>query len=437
MKSLHVSFDACGVSFDKLNQVAYRCTPAIERVQAALHEGYDSPYSAAYLPFDSNLIDQICQLKRTVDVLKPRMLIVIGIGGSNLGTIAIQQAIFGSYQMDLALPVYYVDTVDPDAVMATKNCAERELLQGHAILINIITKSGRTTETIANGCIFIDLVKKYAPDNYQDYIVFTTDQGSPLWTMALKEGWKKISIPKMICGRYSVLSAVGLFPLAIMGVDIKALAGGAANMVKLCTDHEVTKNIAALSAAFHYCMYQRGVLIHNFFPFSVDLRMLGYWYRQLVAESIGKEYDNHGNRINVGITPLVSIGSIDLHSLVELHLSGPSNTSTLFLKIEEYKESLEVPHCQNFDQLVAHIQGKSLSSIMHAMLIGTQRAYQMKKRPFIAVTLPEKTAEYIGQLMQWKMLEIMYLGHLFEINPFEQPQVELYKKETRALLAHE
>lgn len=437
MKSLHVSFDACGISSEKLQQIACRCTPAIERVQAALHEGYDSPYSAAYLPIDQKLITHMIELAKETHKLKPRILIVIGIGGSNLGTIAVQQALYGLHGFDLKLPVYYVDTVDPDAVSTVAILAERELVQGHPILVNIITKSGRTTETIANGSIFIELLKKYAPENYRDYLVCTTDEGSALWTLALKEGWNRIGIPKMICGRYSVFSAVGLFPLAIMGVDIQKLVKGAADMVKQCIDHEITNNIAALSAAFHYGMYQRGVVIHNFFPFSVDLHMLGCWYRQLISESIGKEYDNHGNHINVGITPLVSIGSIDLHSIVELHLSGPLNTSTEFVEIKKFKNNLSVPFCQNFDELVAHVQGKPLSSLMHAMLVGTQRAYQTKKRPFIGTTLPEKTAEHVGQLMQWKMIEIMYLGYLFEINPFEQPQVELYKKETRALLAHE
>lgn len=437
MKSLRISFESCGVSHEKLLQVAERCTPAIERVQAALHEGYDSPYSVAYLPFDTAMITKIREAVMVVHELKPSMLIVVGIGGSNLGTIAVQQACFGFYHHGLRIPVYYVDSVDPDAVDGVVQLAEHELLQGRAIVVNVVTKSGRTTETIANGCIFIDLLKKYAPDNYQDLVVFTTDEGSPLWKLAHQEGWKKISIPKMVCGRYSVLSPVGLFPLAIMGLDIKLLLEGAAHMVHVCIDHELNNNIAAISAAFQYCMYQRGVVIHNFFPFSIDLQMVGHWYRQLMAESIGKEYDIHGNHINVGITPLVSVGSTDLHSLVELHLSGPCNTSTTFIEIEKFKKSVSVPVCSKFDELVAHIQGKSLSSLMHAMLVGTQRAYQTKKRPFISVAMPEKSAEYIGQLMQWKMLEIMYLGHLFEINPFEQPQVELYKKETRALLAHE
>jgi glucose-6-phosphate isomerase len=239
----------------------------------------------------------------------------------------------------------------------------------------------------------------------------------------------------LVGGRYSVFSAVGLFPLALLGVDIDALLRGAASMVEQCTLQDIEQNIAAQSAYVLYELYQRGYVIHNFFTFAVDMYALGLWCRQLMAESLGKEYSLEGKKVNVGITPLVSVGSTDLHSIVELHLAGPDNTATTFVSVKQSRQKGVVPVCEQLETLVADVQGRSLSTIMSALLGGTEKAYEKVARPYMSVILPDKSEESIGQYMQWKMIETMYLGYLFNINAFIQPQVELYKKETRALLA--
>lgn len=437
MNWLDISFDGCKVGYEEMLSIAKRCSPIVDRLIEARKLGYDSQYAAINLPFDTSLQGQIFELIDKIRIHNPAMLIIIGIGGSNLGTKAVQEALGCTGPSKARMSVYYVDTIDPDMVSQVYESAEKTLQCGRMVLINIVTKSGTTTETIANGAIFIELVKRYYPTRYHDCIVVITDTGSSLYDVAMQESFQVLSVPPMVGGRYSVFSAVGLFSLAVMGVDIQELTDGATSVVKQCMAESVQTNTATQSAAILYALYNRGFVIHNFFAFSVDLYALGLWYRQLMAESLGKEYTVKGERINVGITPMVSIGSTDLHSIVELHLGGPRNTSTTFIDVASTHSQLKVAQYKPFEQLVPHIQGKSLGTIMEAILEGTKYAYAIDNRPFMSVTLKDKSAFTIGQFMQWKMLEIIMLGHLFDIDPFIQPQVELYKKKTRDLLAHE
>ena len=242
-------------------------------------------------------------------------------------------------------------------------------------------------------------------------------------------------IPKNVGGRYSVFSPVGQFPLAIIGLDIKELLQGACDAVQQCTLPEVEKNPAALSSIIKYEHYKNNAVnINDLFVFSVQLEAMGRWYRQLMGESLGKEFDIDGNKVDVGITPTFSVGSTDLHSVGQLYLGGPRDKFITFLDIEEYKGPIAVPNFPEFKNLVAKIQGKTLPSIMDAILKGVKEAYKKNERPFCSLVLPTLSPYYMGQLLQFYMIEIMYLGFLLRVNPFDQPHVELYKEETRKLL---
>ncbi|HEB41507.1 MAG TPA: hypothetical protein ENI08_00615, partial [Candidatus Dependentiae bacterium] len=361
------------------------------------------------------------------------------IGGSHLGTAAIHEALYGKFynEQNPAIKVYFADTVDTDYIYDIILLVEQEIEKGHHIIINVVSKSGRTTEIIANFEIFLYLLQHYRTIDYHHYVVVTTDENSPLWDLAEEKGLSRLAIPKKVGGRYSVFSAVSLFPLAMLGVNIDQLLAGARTMVAASMDTDIFANNVALSAAILYCQYQKNITIHDTFLFSVDLENVGKWYRQLLGESIGKERDRQGNKVFVGITPTVSIGSTDLHSVGQLYLGGPYDKFTSFISVQKSKSNIVVPVLDEFEQLVAQIQGKRLSLIMDSVLEGVYAAYQKSKRPFISIVLPEKSAYYVGQLLQFKMIEIMYLGYLLDINPFDQPQVELYKKETRKILAHE
>jgi glucose-6-phosphate isomerase len=435
MKLLKVSFAGCQLKETERFERAVHCVPVIEQIKKAQKLNYDSLYASVQLPFDRQFKGAALELARDLQQLDPVLLIIIGIGGSNLGTKAVQDVCLGASLHNCHLNVAYADTVDPDMVYCIHEEARKLLEAGRTVLVNVVTKSGTTTETIANAAIFIELLKQYYPANYGNYIIVTTDTGSKLFDIAQNEHWHLLEVPPLVGGRYSVFSAVGLFPLALMGIDIDALLRGAAALVEQCTTLDFENKIAVQGAIVLYELYQRGYVIHNIFPFAVDLHALGLWCRQLMAESLGKEYDLDDKNVNVGITPTVSIGSTDLHSIVELHLAGLDNTVTTFVSVEQFHEKEVVPACESLQKLVPHIQGRPLDVVMTALLDGTKNAYATVRRPYISVILPEKSAEIIGQFMQWKMLETMYLGGLFNINPFIQPQVESYKKEARALLA--
>lgn len=437
MDYIRVSIEkSAGLDAAELKDSVQRAMPEIERIDAAQKTGYSSAYASINLPADIAMQERVKKVIADHKHRNPSALVVIGIGGSCLGTMAVHEMLYGKHYNAVEPRVYYVDTIDTDMIVDVLNIIEGLLKQGREIVINAISKSGTTTETVVNFELFFDLIKRYRPHNYQESIVITTDEGSKLWEFGHQEGIACLAIPKLVGGRYSVFSAVGLFPLGLIGVDIDALCAGAREAVKRCTSTS-SDNDAVQRAAVLYAQYQNGKMIHDTFMFSVDGESLGKWYRQLVGESIGKTFDRDGKEVFVGITPTVSIGSTDLHSVGQLYLGGPRDKITTFIAIERNKSTLVIPEYASFEKLVAKIQGKSVVSLLNAILHGVQHAYMKAELPFMTITIPEKGAEYIGQLMQMQMLEIMYLGYMFNVDPFDQPQVELYKTETRKILAHE
>jgi len=422
-----------------IKAMAAQLKKPIAQVKQALERGYDSEFASLNLTADSQMIATVRQLiEKKRQTVKPTMIVVIGIGGSNLGTIAVHEAINGVLynQSAPAVKICFADTVDPDYLDSLIKLVEKEFASGGNVLFNVVTKSGTTTETVVNFEIFLHILQKHRPKRYTDHIVITSDRGSKLWEYAQKHTIATLEVPKKVGGRYSVFSPVGLFPLGFVGIDIEQLCAGSLGMVNDCVNTDITKNPAALSAAVVYANYKRGFFIHDTFIFSRDMRAVGDWYRQLVGESLGKKVNRSGKVVNVGITPTVSVGTNDLHSVVQLYLGGPRDKFTTFITLNNGNE-LSVPRFEEFESFVAHIQGKTIVSIREAIIRGVQRAYQSDARPFVSIEMPGKSALCLGQLLQLKMIEVMYLGHLLDVNPFDQPQVELYKKETREILASE
>ena len=427
------------VSNDTIKQSGDSLAKEIECIKSAQKEQYNTPYAFINLPTDVALRQTVRELAQQKKMFGPTALVVIGIGGSNLGTMAVHEALFGKFynQYDPAIKVYFADTVDTDYIWDIVLLIEQELEKGNNVIINVISKSGGTTETIANFELFLELLQRYDPVNYRNYIVVTTDENSPLWHLAQEERLTTLIIPHHVGGRYSVLSAVGLFPLALLGVDIDALHAGAQSIMPMAMDANLAHNNAAISAILLAAQNANGFTIHDTFLFSVDLENLGKWYRQLMGESIGKEYTVNHEQKFIGITPTVSVGSIDLHSVGQLYLGGPYDKFTTFVSVAQNKSNIALSHMPEYEKLVAKIQGKSLPSVMDAIIQGVQRAYYKHKRPYVSIVLPEKTAYFVGQFLQFKMMEMVYLAQLLEVNPFDQPQVELYKQETKEILAHE
>lgn len=415
-----------------------------ERLLVASHDNsYQSDEAFMHTPFDRDMRNRIHEAVRDKKALEPSLIVLIGIGGSNLGCLAVYQALYGLLYNDQNPPTafYCADTLDDGQLKDLVRIAESSLNKGKKILVIVVSKSGTTLETLVNAAFFIDLLKKHQPDDYHRYLVYITDKDSPLWVDGIKQRVDCLPIPKKVGGRYSVFTAAGLFPLAMLGVDINALCAGAQEVMVQCggacvvperSAHALSHD-PALSASALYYHWQHGKIIHDLFLFSPRLSLLGAWYRQLMGESIGKRNDLKGNLVEIGIIPTVSIGTTDLHSVAQLALGGPRVTFTTFVITKINSSSPHVPVCDDVPT-ISGTQERSVDNIKHAIIEGVQKAYFTDKRPFMTVELDGITPQSIGAFLYYKMIEMVYLGFLLKINPFDQPQVELYKKEARQIL---
>jgi len=437
-KTISFSFkDSCGISESQILSYGKKLRTEIRNISKASKSGFDTDYASINLPSDKKILEAVERAVSEKKKLKPAILVVVGIGGSNLGTIAVHHAVNGvNYnESDPKLKVYFADTVDSDNISSILAICEKALKSGQNILVNAVTKSGSTMETVANLEVFVKLLKKYKKKDYARHVVATTGRRSKLWDYSIGRNLTLLEVPENVGGRYSVFSPVGLFPLAMLGVKVKNLLAGAASMIKPCASQNILKNPAALSAILLYKHSTSGKNINDNFIFSHDLESFGMWYRQLMGESIGKEKDRRGRKINAGITPTVSIGSTDLHSMAQLYLAGPYDKYTAFLRVGATREKVVLPKKGEFENLAPQVEGKSFTQLMDAVLSGVQASFRKNRRPYAEIILPEKTEYYVGQLMQMKMIEMMYLAHLLNVNPFDQPKVESYKLEARRLLA--
>ena len=435
---LKVRYDDALIPADKILSTAENIMPEINKARSIISSGYADHRAFINLPYDEEMLSAVNSLISDKLGLDPRFLIVIGIGGSNLGTIAVQEAVLGRFYnlLDPEIKVLYADTVDPDMINSIITLIKKALKEDESILLNVVSKSGDTTETIANFRVLLSLLKRYKR-KYGDFIVVTTDRDSVLWRVAVRRGFSLLEIPSKVIGRYSVLSPVGLFPLGILGIKIEDLLMGARRMTERCLSMNLKENPAAITASIQYRHYLDGKNISDLFFFSCDLESLGKWCRQLTAESLGKELDKNGRTVNAGITPTVSIGSTDLHSVAQLYLGGPYDKLITFIKVEDPRSSVSVPKADEYSSLVKGIDGRDLKEILDAILEGTKEAFRRRKRPFIEISLPDKSEFSIGEFMQFKMIETMFLGYLMNVNPFDQPNVEEYKIETRRILSGE
>lgn len=435
MKHVYISEDNHILDKNTSQKIADQLQPEIARVKDAIGTQYTTRYACINAPSDVRIVEEVKQLARKMEEIPHcSTVILIGIGGSSLGTRAVLQAILGTEFHNRGRKKFYcAESVDSEEIHALKMILLDTLNRGENIILIIASKSGGTIETISNAAIFINLLKDHDPQHYNRSIVVITDHGSELWYIAHAHHWSVLEIPALIGGRYSVFTAVGLFPLALMGIDIDKIDEGAHTMRELCVNEDPEINIAACSAISLYAHYQQNKKIHDTFLFSQKLFGVGQWYRQLLAESLGKT-DNNG--VPVGITPTVSIGSTDLHSMVQLYLGGPDDRFTTFVWVDKSRQNVEIPPGPFTEKTSSEfLARKNLHEVMSAIFDGTAQAYKDALRPFIILNLHEINEFTIGALLQMKMLEIIYLGYLLNVNPFDQPNVEKYKVITRELLS--
>lgn len=430
--------DHTGISLERVSPTSQETLQSyvqhLRRV--ARSSRYDEAESSLCLPSDADISKRVSSVLREVGVRHLRLVVVIGIGGSNLGTKAVYEGLRGLATRNSKAPqMLFADTCETSELLSITGQV-LALTSSKEVLIVMISKSGSTTETAVNTEVILSKLRKRFTD-IQDRLVVITDEGSPLMEAAQQKGIRVCSMPASVGGRFSVFSAVGLLPLQVAGIDTAAFCEGAREMREQCLATSLKKNPAMQSALCMFEQAKRGKAIVNTFVFHPQLESLGKWYRQLAGESLGKETLRGKKRVN--ILPMVSVGSTDLHSVGQRYLGGARDIFTTFVWASAPVPMIFSPGDRLWLETpsTASLAGVSPQQAMTAIREGVMTAYQKNRLPFVGVDLEEISAYSLGAFLQWKMCEMMFLGKLFEVNTFNQPDVERYKKETRKLLSRD
>lgn len=364
-----------------------------------------------------NVADVADEIRREADVL-----VCIGIGGSYLGAKAVIQA--------LTPYLRGADAPGPEIVFAGHHISGayvRELLDyigGRSVYVNVISKSGTTLEP----ALAFRFVRQFVEDSFDDperRIIVTTDpQKGALNTLHQERGYRKFAIPPDVGGRFSVLTPVGLLPIAAAGIDIVSLFYGAVAAAEdLAETHD---NDAVRYAALRYAMLQDGKTVDLFSVFEPRLRGIGEWWQQLFGESEGKE--------GKALFPAVAQYSTDLHSLGQYVQDGKRTLLETFLMVENDEGSLPVPHSDDNLDGLNYLQGRTMSDVNRAAYEGTARAHAAGRVPNLTVWLDRISPGAIGETIYFFEHAVAVSGYLIGVNPFDQPGVEAYKNEMFRLL---
>jgi glucose-6-phosphate isomerase len=369
-------------------------------------------------------------------------LVVLGIGGSALGNIALQSALNpASYNLldAKARPgprCFVVDNVDPHYFGSILDyCASAGSGGLKRTLFNVVSKSGETAETAAQFMIIRDRLKKEMGPAYKDNIVAVTDPKSgTMRQICDAEGFTTMPVPDGVGGRFSVLSPVGLFSAAMCGVDINALLDGAASMDAPCSRENLLENPAAMLAFLLVELGNtKGKTNHVMMPYANALYLMADWFRQLWAESLGKQTDLSGETVYAGFTPIKALGTTDQHSQVQLYREGPNDKVFCFLEVEKFDRDIAIPTGLGVDAL-KYLEGKSMTTLLAAEKRATEYAFVESQRPNLTLKWPRIDAPHVGQFIYlWEMVTA-YAGLMLNIDAYNQPAVETGKVATFGLM---
>ncbi len=359
----------------------------------------------------------------------------VGIGGSGLGAITIVRAIYGKHTelfSDERPRFYAIDNIDPFTIRYILESIDLE-----STMFHIVTKSGNTLETIS---VFSEIWRRlYSAlgDKAGSRIVISTGESGFIKDLASSIDYC-FEIPGHLAGRFSVLSPVGLVTAELMGIDSEGLLAGARDAIKGMKSIDagnILDNPAASFALFNYLYAtQKGCNMVVMFAYSDRLYDLADWFRQLWAESLGKEKSLDGEMVNVGQTPIKALGTTDQHSQVQLYFEGPYDKVIYMLKPMNYGCDLVVPHSLGDDKRIKYMQSKSLSQIYHAALDGTMQALTESDRPVGLFEIDQVDAYHLGYLFMAFMVATSIAGKLYNINAYNQPGVAKPKEETKKIL---
>lgn len=381
--------------------------------------GYYSLPDSSYL--NVALINSFVKsLHKKIDI---KNLIVIGIGGSSLGLRAIDEALKNTkHRLDINLVL--LEHLDP---VKTNELLKNVKLKDSFICV--ISKSGSTIETTSLFKFLLSFFKIELENKktFQKRFAFITDEGSPLDVLAQKCSASVFYLPSNVGGRFSVLSSVGLVPLAILGYDIYKLLDGANTMKEEFFEQAGTE--IATKANF-YALNASQRPINTLFIYSSELAYLGAWYVQLWAESLGK-IDRNGN--NVGLTPTSMVGSIDQHSFLQLIVQGSRDKTVTFIKLKKYAKDFTVPDMSiNGLESTNYANGQKFSTILNAQCDATMETLMEQGVPCDMIELEKLDEQNIGALIFYFELLTSCAARVLNVNCYDQPGVEFGKKKLSA-----
>ena len=371
-------------------------------------------------------------INRTAKHIKEQsdVFICIGIGGSYLGAKAAIEFVNHSFFNQLpgkkkkTLAIYFAgQNISSDYIADLI-----DIIKDKRICLNVISKSGTTTEpAIAFRLLKEVLEKRHGKKEARKRIIVTTDQKKgALKKLADKEGYTTFVIPDDVGGRFSVLTPVGLLPIAVSGINVADLIKGAKAYEKIASNPNIEYNPAYLYAATRNLLYRKRKTTEMLSSFHPSMRCFAEWWKQLAGESEGKKHK--------GIFPAAVDFTTDLHSMGQWIQEGKRNIFETFLIIQRSNRSLKIPHLKNDDDGLNYISGRTLEYVNDKAYKGTALAHKEGGVPNMTITVPDRSPNSLGQLFYFFECAIAVSGYLLKVNPFNQPGVEFYKKNMFKLL---
>jgi glucose-6-phosphate isomerase len=365
-------------------------------------------------------------------------VLVLGIGGSALGTKALLNALrrpawneLDDEARDFFPRLTVLDNIDPGSVAAALR-----RIDPRRVLVNVISKSGGTAETMAQYLVVRQWLEDALGGAAARHLVFTTDPArGALRELAAREGIATLDVPPEVGGRFSALSPVGLLPAALVGIDVAGMLAGARQAIQTADSDELVRNPAALYAALHWAAdTDLEARINVLMPYTDRLREFAEWYRQLWAESLGKRVDRGGQVVHRGPTPVGAVGATDQHSQVQLFMEGPYDKAITFVVVDDLGVDVTIPARPDLPADLAYLPGHSLGELLRAEYEATSAALAQMGRMSCTLRLPDLSPATLGEAIMFLQLATGYAGVWYGVDPFDQPGVELGKKLTFAAM---
>ena len=405
----------------------------------------------AQLPFPSvsgpNVPKELERLSKFGEQARHRIdsVISFGIGGSYLGNQVLFDLHCGEFwnakntEERSGWPRMYFsgNSLDPQSstAIAAEIIRQSKVAQSHGkpyqALLVVISKSGSTVDTMASFFVVKEILEKAEVDFEVWAVTDPAEAEYATWLgkLADQEKWPRFSIPDGVGGRFSVLSEVGLVTAALIGFDIKAFLQGAAHVDEECCSDHWQSNPALLNGAAKWLLAtKRDLWIEVFMPYGRCLKSLSEWYVQLLAESLGKRLNSAGEEINYGRTPVVAVGTTDMHAQTQAHQDGRRDKLIQFLAIKKWENDPTIPNLYPAYPVFSEWSGKTLGEALEIARQSNDEALWQDGRLSALISLPELSPYLIGQLFYFLMLSVVYEGILADVDPFDQPGVEAYKK---------